>query len=232
MSLHTVLASAGLAVALSIDGILVGAAYACRRIHIPLTSLLLITFVTSALMYVSMASARILSAAISAKAAESWGSLIMLGLGVWLLWRSLERQIRSAARRSVEGYPQSVPHGGNQRNCHQPVGINKSAKNNIVAVIREPLAADQDSSGVIDARESAILGIALGLDAFLAGFAASLSGFSLWLILWTSLACFGFLKLGCFAADLVCTRRTRTAWYLAPGVLLIAVSVLRMIAAR
>jgi len=44
-------------------------------------------------------------------------------------------------------------------------------------VLREPSLADFDSSGVITGKEAVVLGVALAMDAFGAGFGAAMMGF-------------------------------------------------------
>src|SRR5690606_36593040 len=66
----------------------------------------------------------------------------------------------------------------------------------LARMLREPTIADTDCSGTIDSKESVAVGVALGLDAFAAGFGASLSGFSLAIVPLVAVACPLFLILG------------------------------------
>lgn len=53
-----------------------------------------------------------------------------------------------------------------------------SKKQGLMSLLDDPARADTDGSGGISVREAVVLGIALALDAFGAGFGAALAGFS------------------------------------------------------
>ena len=53
-----------------------------------------------------------------------------------------------------------------------------NTKDGLMGLLEEPSRADADSSGTISAKEAILLGVALALDAFGAGFGAALAGFS------------------------------------------------------
>ncbi|WP_081833596.1 manganese efflux pump [Geomicrobium sp. JCM 19055] len=67
----------------------------------------------------------------------------------------------------------------------------------VIQILKKPTAADVDNSGTISVKEAVLLGVALSLDAFGAGFGASMLGYSVvWFALIVSIMCVTFLVIG------------------------------------
>ena len=54
----------------------------------------------------------------------------------------------------------------------------KAGQGGLIGLLHDPVSADADHSGSISAQEAIMLGVALALDGFGAGFGAALAGFS------------------------------------------------------
>lgn len=161
-----VLASLGLALGLSIDSGLVGVVYAARKVSIPPLSLTLVSLATGILMLVSMTAGEIVSLLVPPGLAHILGGTIILLMGLWQFWRGcVEKPQRIWTLPCPNTYA-----SGTQDDPVTHVDLVKQ-------IVRAPVLADQDDSGVIDVRESVLLGLALGIDALTAGFGASLTDF-------------------------------------------------------
>jgi putative Mn2+ efflux pump MntP len=230
---HHVLAYLGIALAVSFDGLGVGAAYGAKRLSVPGPSLAYISVLTGALMSVSMKMGGLLSGFVSPEAARFWGGVTIVALGVWQGWQGylevLDEKLRSRAGHAyawIPGPDRRIrgPGPGDERILSfrvRPLGI-------MIHILREPLSADQDSSGVIDSRESVLLGLALGLDAFAAGFGASLSGFSWLIVPLVAAACPAFLMLGCHLGRAFRANGTLRKCYALPGATLVTIGLLKV----
>ncbi|AEF93895.1 sporulation protein YtaF [Desulfotomaculum nigrificans CO-1-SRB] len=153
------------ALALNMDALGTGVAYGIRNIRIPFTSLLIISGMSVVTILVSMLAGRMVSQLISATFAHRLGGIILLLVGIWILIQSL----RENRKENQEEGPEEIQTVMELR--IRFLGV-------VIQVLREPSRADLDSSGVISAREAVLLGAALAMDAFGAGFAVSMMGFN------------------------------------------------------
>ena len=213
--LHRIVACFILALAVSFDGLGVGISYGVRSLEIPPSSLACIAALTGVLMAVSMGAGGYLAGFVSSEAARFAGGVIIVALGVWQCWQGylevLEHKLRAIA--TPPDYKLAALRV-------KPLGI-------VVQILKEPLAADRDSSGSIDSAESVFLGVALGLDAFAAGFGASLGGFSWAIVPLVAAACPVLILLGCrIGRSSNAFRRIRWSYAL-PGGLLVVIGLLR-----
>lgn len=146
-----------LVIAVSLDGFGVGISYGMRKIHVPLVALLIIMLCSGIVVFLSMTIGNILSALITARGAEIFGGMILVALGIFSLWNIYRTS-------------------PNAKKVDQATPGNKFT--NIKTVFKTPDKADLDYSGTISANEALLLGFALALDAFGAGFGASMLGYS------------------------------------------------------
>lgn len=161
MELLTIIA---FALALNMDALGTGVAYGIRKIRIPFLSLLIISGMSVVTVVFSMTAGQLVSQLISPTFAHRLGGVLLLLVGVWLLVQS----IRDA--RQEDGLEESE-----DRTVMQ---IRIKSLGLVIQILREPSKADLDHSGVISPREAMLLGAALAMDAFGAGFAVSMFGFS------------------------------------------------------
>jgi putative sporulation protein YtaF len=162
------------ALAVSADGFAAGVAYGIKRIHIPVTPLLVIAVSSAAAVSVSMVFGTGLAAVLDPRWASHIGAFLLIAIGCYFLMGAFRETINN-----LEIDPQEPLLSFSIKT----LGI-------IVHILKEPSTADFDSSGEISVREAAFLGLALALDALGAGVGIALTGMN---ILFTAL-CVGMLK--------------------------------------
>lgn len=201
-----------LAIALSLDSFGTGVAYGMRRLALPASTYLLLAAATGALMTCSMLAGTSLIGPAHAALASALGRTALLGVGLWQIHRGW-RQYLGIRTREAPGRPLATFR-------LRPLGV-------LVQVLHDPTRADLDSSGRLDASESALLGLALGLDAFAAGFGTGMLGFPLQIIPTVAIACPLLL-----AAGTALGRRIATDWlsrrgFALPGLIICAIALLK-----
>ncbi|WP_147532592.1 sporulation membrane protein YtaF [Bacillus marasmi] len=165
-----------LAFAVSLDSFSVGLTYGLRKVRIPLKSILIISGCSAVVLFFSMSIGHFLERLFSTKLAESLGGFILILLGAWVLFQFFR--------------PEKVT---------EPTEIESTIINFeikslgvVIQILKKPLSADFDQSGVITGIEAFMLGLALSLDAMGAGIGAAMLGFSP-LILTVSVTVMSFL---------------------------------------
>lgn len=192
-------------VALSLDGFAAGLAYGLRQVRIPFFSLLVIALTSGVAISISLAVGLAAAQFIAPAVARVLGGILLILLGFWILSQALRRAAHN-------GLSIRIP----------PFGM-------VINILFEPLDADMDQSGVICLREAVVLGIALSLDAFAAGFAVALSGlYSLYIPLFVAVALFMLINAGILigkrSGGLLGSKVN-----LLPGLLLIMLGMFRLI---
>lgn len=166
-----------LAVAVSIDSLSVGMIYGIRGIKIPIFSRLIIALTTFIAFIISMAFGASIQTYLLPRNAQILGAVILLIMGIWLLLKTII--------------------GINEDVTKTIATFNIKSLGVVIKILREPVSADTDTSGIIDPREAHLLGIALALDAFGAGFGAAIAGFNvLTTTLLVTLSSLVFLSVG------------------------------------
>lgn len=204
--------SALLTVALSVDSLSVGIAYGMRAIRLPMGALAVVGLCTAALMGVSMALGNVLSSVVTPQGAARLGGTLLVAIGSWHLVRGWRRQL--------EQYEGSTPDTPLLHWALPGLGV-------VIQVLRHPASADADRSGAIEGGESLLLGTALGLDAFAAGFGAAMSGFPFWIVPTVGAASVAFIFCGWWLGARGSARWAGAGASRTPGLLLIAVGLLR-----
>lgn len=146
-----------LAVAVSMDGLGAGFAYGVQNLYIPYLSLLIISISSSLALLAAMFMGRAMSIFFPGHISSYIGGGVLLLVGAYIVWGAFN---------------------GNE-DVKQPAGTEKKAPS-LRGILKQPEKADFDSSGSISSREAAILGLALAMDAFGAGFGAAMAGYSPW----------------------------------------------------
>ncbi|MBE3588180.1 MAG: sporulation membrane protein YtaF [Thermoanaerobacteraceae bacterium] len=159
------------ALALNMDALGTGVVYGVRGIRLPFTSVLIISLMSVAAIGLSMTAGQLVARIISETSARHLGGVIIILIGLRILIQSVRERNKGNWRSSDGIEDEEEPRPVVQLRI-RPLGV-------MVQVLREPHRADLDRSGVISAREAALLGLALALDAFSAGFAFSMLGFNL-----------------------------------------------------
>ena len=160
---------AAFALALNLDSFAAGIAYGARKIQVPPLSLLIISLISMAAISVSMLAGKILIPYLPPEAAHRTGGLLLLCIGLWVLLQSRKAGHFPPAEKAV---PEEDAEPKIMEIRIRPMGL-------VVQILREPARADLDQSGIITPGEAIFLGLALAMDAFAAGFAVSMLGFSI-----------------------------------------------------
>jgi len=148
-----------LVVAVSLDGFGVGITYGMQKIRVPFFPLCIIMLCSGIVVLLSMTIGNILSSMISPHMAQMFGGCILIILGCFSLVKIIRSKVGAG-----EGSGMSEE---SARKLHQ-----------FKTVLSTPDKADWDQSGAISANEALVLGAALALDAFGAGLAAAIIGYS------------------------------------------------------
>lgn len=154
-----------LAIAVSFDSLAIGVTYGIAKIKIPTVPRILLSLVSAIFFFLAINLANILIEFFPSTVIDYLGGGILILLGVYSIWRAgqlknndphLKSQHRKQAVQQ-KIYKLKIP----------SLGL-------IINIIKEPLAADYDFSNIISNKEAILLGFALSLDAFGAGFSAAI----------------------------------------------------------
>lgn len=153
MSAYTGLLLLGIAV--SLDGLGVGVSYGIRSTRVPFVAICIIMLCSGCTVLLTMIMGDYVKLLVPTALSEIIGGLILILLGIF----------------SFINIYFSKP-----KESH----VTKEATifSDIKVVLRSPTQADLDQSGIISKHEAALLGVALALDAFGAGIAASFLNYS------------------------------------------------------
>ncbi|MEW6243290.1 MAG: sporulation membrane protein YtaF [Bacillota bacterium] len=200
-----------LALAVSMDGFVVGATYGMRHIRIPLVSLLVINSVSAAGVLATMTAGELICRVAGARVSALAGAAILVLVGLWSIKEALAK--RHAVQRQ-----------------ETLLRLRLAALGVVVQILREPVAADSDASGTISPGEAFFLGIALALDAMGAGLGAGLTGAHLVLVPATvGIGQMLLVRVGELTGQALSGRVLGT-FRMVPGFILLALAVLRIAA--
>jgi putative sporulation protein YtaF len=215
-----------LAFAVSLDSFGVGITYGMRKVIIPIRSILVIAFCSGMMIFIAMGVGQGISYLISPKFAELLGGFILLIIGIWAFY-NISRSRNSNVITESESDLKSNSVDKERKRIwtieFKKLGI-------VIQILRTPMMADIDRSGVISGFEAYVLGIALALDAFGAGIGAALMGYSPWytaLLIATMSSLFVYvgMKFGTIFADSIWLKRVS---YL-PALILITFGIFKML---
>lgn len=164
------------ALALNMDAFGAGIAYGVRNIKLPLSSLIIISAMSALAIVISMAAGQLLLQFLPPSFAEKLGGVILLLIGLWILYQSLMANPGKQEKPEELINEEVCTVGGEQQTV---VKIHIKSMGLVIQILKEPARADLDRSGAISWREALLLGLALAMDAFAAGFAVSMLGFSI-----------------------------------------------------
>lgn len=135
--------------AVSLDGFTVGMTYGLRKISITYVTLAIVMTCSGIVVFLAMTAGHSVSQFIPPIYASYSGGIILICLGLFLLFSVLQSKM---SRKKLK-------------------------EKSYALFIENPAIVDADHSGTLSIQEAFVLGIALALDAFGAGFAASMLGF-------------------------------------------------------
>ncbi|WP_027339348.1 sporulation membrane protein YtaF [Halonatronum saccharophilum] len=155
-----------LAMAVSLDGFVVGITYGLKKIKISLLPILIISIASGVTMLASMSVGQFLSNLFSPQWAERIGGILLALMGIWLLYGAIVELLHSSGEDLEDN------------DIKELFTFKIESLGIIINILKEPLKADMDYSGVISTKEALFLGVALALDAFGAGIAAAMTGYN------------------------------------------------------
>ena len=144
-----------LVIAVSIDGLGVGVSYGIQKTRVPLPAIFIIMLCSGLTVLLAMTLGDVIKTFLSPIVSEKIGGVILILLGLFTLINLIRAK--------------------NSKPSEQE---NTTVLTDMKTVLSSPTQADLDKSGIISASEAALLGIALALDAFGAGIAASFLHYS------------------------------------------------------
>lgn len=143
-------------VAVSLDGFGVGMTYGMRKIRIPFSGFIIIVSCSGLIVLLSMTIGHFITRFIPPTITGNIGSFILIGLGSFVLLSILRQKYVRKKPKSEQSH----------------------ILRRLTSILEDPTKADNDKSGIISISEATVLGIALALDAFAAGFGAAMLGYS------------------------------------------------------
>ncbi len=204
-----------LAIALSVDGFFVGCSYGLRKTKLLPGSIGVIALLTAMLMGISMSVGSVLSRIIPNFVAQLIGGFILIVIGIWQL---------------IQGWLNYICHE-NGIDEPEPIlaKVHIRSLGVVIQILKTPDIADLDLSGDIDSKEALLLGLALGLDAFGAGFGAGMTGYSLIIVPSISITQILVLKFGLCVGNRYSTAGLEEKTFVIPGIILMALGVLKVL---
>ncbi len=200
-----------LALAVSMDGFVVGATYGMRHIRIPIVSLLVINSISAAGVLATMTAGELICRVAGARFSTLTGAAILGLVGLWSIKGALVK------RRAVQTKETLLQ-------------LRLATLGVVVQILREPIVADSDASGTISPGEACLLGIALAVDAMGAGLGAGLTGAHLVLVpVSVGIGQMLLVKIGELAGKALSGRALGT-FRMLPGFILLMLAVLRIAA--
>ncbi|HWJ02495.1 MAG TPA: sporulation membrane protein YtaF [Verrucomicrobiae bacterium] len=212
-----------LMLALSLDGFGVGFAYGLRNIRIPFSSLLTVASCSMLAMGLSMFAGHGFDSLIQGFDTSAFGAVILTVVGIWQVAQGLRQKQETEEEEAVPAisYNTSLQQDLLFKIYLKPMGL-------VIQVLRTPAVADMDGSGAINFREALVLGFALALDSFGAGFGAALTGFSLALIPGVALGQLLLVSLGRKIGKQLIPKQIGQRFTLVPGVVLILMGIFKL----
>ncbi|RNC29671.1 MAG: manganese efflux pump MntP [Candidatus Dichloromethanomonas elyunquensis] len=168
-----------IALALSLDGFGVGIAYGLKKIKIPLGSLIIIASCSAFAMGTSMLFGHLIMPKLTFISPKTFGAAVLIAIGFYQLLRAIRGQETAAPAMAA-----TVIKPDSYRTL---LSLNLNVFGLVIQILKTPDAADVDRSGVINLTESLFLGIALAMDSFASGMAATMTGVKLYVIFWVAL---------------------------------------------
>ncbi|RLQ97974.1 sporulation membrane protein YtaF [Falsibacillus albus] len=199
-----------LALAVSLDNFSTGLTYGLRKMHIPLKSIIIIACCSAASLLLAMLMGNIVGKFLSPNVANYAGGIILIFLGGWVLFQFFRPEKQQENEKTIINFE------------IRSLGV-------VIQILKKPTSADFDKSGTITGVEALMLGVALSLDAFGAGFGAAMLGYSP-LILSVTVALMSMLfvtsgmKIGSIFSHVSWVQRMSFL----PGLLLILIGILKI----
>lgn len=213
------LALLAFALALNLDSFAVGVAYGVRNIKMPVTSLTITSIMSMIAITISMLLGNVVAGNFSSTFVNRLGGAILLFIGIWILIQSLRE---NNGKKANANFARGIKNETDIQIHIRTLGI-------VIQVPRELYRANMDQPSVMSRREVALLGMALAIDSFVAGFAVSMMGFNiLYTTLGMGLGHFILTHFGLKIGKGFGTSRLNTKLTILPGFILIALGLFKI----
>lgn len=183
-----------LAISLSLDALGVGIAYGLRKVKIPLLSTVCICMFSIFYSGMAIYFGKYLYSIIPERVSKLIGILILLIMGCWIILQGLiKNKDENIENEDIEKIKIDIKDKENtENNLDTGSNLNITNKTHIkneellkiaikslgitIQVLRDPSNCDIDKSGIIDVKESLLLGLALSVDAIGVGIGSAAFG--------------------------------------------------------
>lgn len=209
-----------LAISLSLDAFCVGFIYEIKKIKIPTVSKIIICFFSIIYASIALILGSSLSKILSPVLSKYFGIGILLVIGVIMILKSIIAT-DNTYRRELKNF--------NTKKTLLEIGIKSLGLS--IQIIKNPIEGDIDDSGVIDIKESVLLGLALSVDAIGVVLGSTLAGFFSRLIpIAIGFSQMFFLYIGFFCGEKLSNKLNLNQKLVSilPGILLIILALIRL----
>jgi len=165
-----------LAIAANLDNLGVGISYGLQKRYIPVVSNLIIALISTVLTFIAMIFGQWLERVLPLWAANDLGASIIIGVGLWVCWESVERP---SAKQIWQFFRSQIFHLKVKKIFHrhpQKSNLQRPFFENDIASLNGN--ASVCYAAPIQLTETILLGISLSLNAIAGGLGASLSGYN------------------------------------------------------
>ena len=206
------LQAAAIAISISIDALAVSFAYGCKKIKIPMPSLLIINTICTMVIGLSFLFGIAVVQYIPQWLAAGLSFSILLIIGLMKLFDSITKSV-------IRKYSQ----------INKEINLSVFTFKLIMRIYADPETAGVDISKSISMKEATVLAVSLSLDGFAVGFGAAMIGINGWiLVAFTLLTGFAALLLGCWLGNKAADKlRFNISWL--AGILLIGLAVVQLL---
>jgi len=219
-----------LTVAVSIDSLGVGITYGLRRVRFAPWPLVIIGLCTLCLMGFAMILGRAFHHLIPEKLGNIVGGLILVGIGLWHTLRYLkDAKSGTKATAPEEAASTTAPPKNSDQMSNILTAFRLPYLGIMIQILQDPMQADVDASSSIEVREALLLGLALGMDAFGAGFGAAVAGFSFFIVPLVAAASILFLVSGCALGHWRVLQNAGQNFIFLPGMLLMGLGLFQLL---
>ncbi|GAB6099258.1 sporulation membrane protein YtaF [Halanaerocella petrolearia] len=207
-----------LALAISLDGFVVGITYGLKGIKMNYGSILIISIASGITILLAMSLGNLLTNFLAPIWATRIGGIILILIGCWLFYDSVH-SLLVVDEKVVKSDPDP----------REVFTFKIESLGLIINILHKPVKADLDYSGVISKQEALFLGIALALDAFGAGIGAAMVGYQPLVSALLVIGCkFGLLSGGIYLGKKITGNRINSTIRLLPGLILIILGLTKL----
>ena len=208
----SILQAAAIAISVSIDAFAASFAYGCKKITMPMFSVLLVNFICTIIIGLSFLFGSVIVPFIPGWLAVGLSFSILFIIGIIKLFDSITKSI-------IIKYTQ----------FNKEIKLSVFNLKLVMRLYADPETADVDVSKSISSREAVVLAVSLSLDGFAVGLGAAMIGINGWALVLSALATgFAALLIGCRLGNKAAEKlRFNISWL--GGVILIGLAFMQLV---